>query len=138
MTNKRENRYISPYPVLILESMAVGQNEHPLKFDLFSVFYFSSIFFFSAILFYLLCPSERHSNIFTLAIENGAEVNIVAKDGTTALLRACEEAIDNESICLNLLKHGADPNLRNEVRSPQKSPKIRFSLSFCNFYGDSL
>lgn len=66
------------------------------------------------ILFYLLFPSERHANMFNLAIQNGAEMDVVAKDGTTALVMACDSAIVNENICLNFLKHGANPNLSNE------------------------
>ncbi|XP_029655831.1 ankyrin repeat and EF-hand domain-containing protein 1-like [Octopus sinensis] len=64
------------------------------------------------ILFYMFTPSQRHYRSYELAIQHGADVNTVAKDGTSALQLGCESAVENEEICLGLLRDGINPDIR--------------------------
>ncbi len=52
-----------------------------------------------------------------IALVYGAEVNDKSRDGYPVFLKACETAAENENMCLALLKKGADPNSKNEVRA---------------------
>ena len=52
-----------------------------------------------------------------IALVYGAEVNDKSRDGYPVFLKACETAAENENMCLALLKKGADPNSKNEVRN---------------------
>ena len=50
-----------------------------------------------------------------MALENEADVNNKAKDGTPVFMVACETANENEDMCLTLLAKGAQPDCRVEV-----------------------
>ena len=69
----------------------------------------------SGIIFYCIANTERHTKCLELALQHGANVNNIAKDGTPVFLLACETAVENESMCLTLLEKGADPNCKVEV-----------------------
>ncbi|CAG5126592.1 unnamed protein product, partial [Candidula unifasciata] len=62
------------------------------------------------ILFYLMTPTERHAICLDLVLANGADVNNVDHEGNHVFAVACDLAEDNERFCLQLLKHGAEPN----------------------------
>jgi hypothetical protein len=48
-------------------------------------------------------------------LQHGAEVNNKNKAGKPVFFVACETAVDNEDVCVQLLEKGADPNLIQEV-----------------------
>ena len=73
---------------------------------------------FSGILFYCIAPTQRHEKCMEIALIYGGEVNDKAHDGYPVFFRACETAAENENMCMALLRKGADPNSKNNVRIP--------------------
>jgi hypothetical protein len=72
-------------------------------------------------LFYCITPTERHAKCLEIAVENGAEVNNISKEGIPVLMFACETASENEDTCVLLMEKGAEPNgggNRNTRRKP--------------------
>lgn len=77
---------------------------------------FSPVYWmFSGVLFYCICPTQRHEKCLEIAVNHGAEVNNRAIDGTPLLVKACETAVENEDMCITLIKKGADPNAKHDV-----------------------
>jgi ankyrin repeat protein len=66
-------------------------------------------------LFYCITPTERHAKCLEIAVENGAEVNNISKEGIPVLMFACETASENEDTCVLLMEKGAEPNGKQEV-----------------------
>ncbi|KAK3583308.1 hypothetical protein CHS0354_038919 [Potamilus streckersoni] len=66
------------------------------------------------ILFYCISPTQRHAKCLEIAVTHGAEPNNISKEGIPVLLFACETAMENEDMCLLLLKKHADPNSKQE------------------------
>ena len=66
-------------------------------------------------MFYLTTPTERHIKCVELALEHGANVNNVDKEGNPVFVIACDLAAENEKLCLELLKRGADSNVAQIV-----------------------
>lgn len=66
------------------------------------------------LLWYCLTPTERHAKIVELALRYGADVNNRSRDGVPIFVEACKRARDSESLCLTLLRLGAEANSRHE------------------------
>ncbi|XP_074648459.1 ankyrin repeat and EF-hand domain-containing protein 1-like isoform X2 [Tubulanus polymorphus] len=67
------------------------------------------------IIFYCISPTARHAKCLEIALENGADVNNRGKNGKPVFFTACETAVENEDVCVQLLIRGADPNCKHEA-----------------------
>lgn len=67
-------------------------------------------------MFYCITPTERHSKCLEIAVENGADINNISKEGIPVLMFACETASENEDTCILMMEKGAEPNAKQEVR----------------------
>ena len=70
----------------------------------------------TGVIFYCISNTVRHQKCLEIALAHGADVNDISKEGIPVFLHACETAIQNEDMCLQMLQYGADPNSKNEVR----------------------
>ena len=67
-------------------------------------------------MFYCIAPTQRHQRCMEIALAFGADVNNKSKEGIPVFLKACETAAENEDMLVMMLKKGADPNSKHEVR----------------------
>lgn len=68
------------------------------------------------VLFYCLSAStNRHKRCLDIVLSHGADVNNTAGTPNPVLVSACEEAGENEAMCLMLLEKGADANATNKI-----------------------
>ena len=67
------------------------------------------------VLFYCISPTQRHARCMDIALTYGSDVNCQTTDGVPVFLKSCETASENEDMCMNLLKKGANPNSKHEV-----------------------
>ena len=64
-----------------------------------------------------MTSTHRHDKCLELILDNGANVNNVDKEGNPVFVVACELSDQNEKLCLELLKRGAEPNSHQEVNN---------------------
>ncbi|XP_071963707.1 ankyrin repeat and EF-hand domain-containing protein 1-like [Antedon mediterranea] len=66
------------------------------------------------ILFYCILPTSRHVRCTEMVIKHGAECDSKSNNGTPVFMLACEEALENQEICLLLLDHNADAECQHK------------------------
>ncbi|CAH8524129.1 Ankyrin repeat and EF-hand domain-containing protein 1 [Schistosoma haematobium] len=62
-------------------------------------------------LFYCISPTDEHLKCLGLLLDKSMLINKQDLDGQTALHIACKRSIENEKFILELLNHGANPNI---------------------------
>ncbi|ESO07019.1 hypothetical protein HELRODRAFT_171057 [Helobdella robusta] len=67
----------------------------------------------NGLVYYCIGSSKRHVVCAGMCIENGAPINKYNKQGLPAFVAHCENAANNEELCLLLLSYGANPNLQD-------------------------
>lgn len=78
-----------------------------------------------AALFYCISPTDEHLKCLGLLLDKSMLINKQDLDGQTALHVACKRSIENEKFILELLNHGANPNIYSVCYSCN-SPLIYF------------
>ncbi|XP_029318435.1 ankyrin repeat and EF-hand domain-containing protein 1 isoform X2 [Cottoperca gobio] len=66
------------------------------------------------VLFYCIFPTNRHTRCLQVALKGQADVNNVSALGTHVFQLMCEKAQECTTMCLIMLRGGADPNATNQ------------------------
>ncbi|XP_066553859.1 ankyrin repeat and EF-hand domain-containing protein 1 isoform X2 [Amia ocellicauda] len=67
------------------------------------------------VLFYCISPTKRHLRCLQMALKHDADVNNCSLKGKPVFLLACEQAKDCNTMCMNILERGGDPNATDEA-----------------------
>ena len=67
-------------------------------------------------MFYCVCPTTRHKKCLDMVLANSADLDNVTETGDSVLSIACQNAEENQEMCLMLLEKGVNPNAVNKVR----------------------